>query len=209
MAPEKIAFLGWHHPAESTFSILAERGWVSVLVVPDLHDFRSTNMLDIAKRYDVPVTADIEELVSYQYSVLICSNYPYIVPRKYFQDVLALNCHWSLLPAYRGMHPTAWALINGEERIGQSIHIMEDDVDSGDIVQQDSILVEDHMDIRDIFREMSRLEATGILGVMEEYFRSGEIEKTAQQENRATYVPRRTPEMGQINWCWPAGGYGT
>jgi methionyl-tRNA formyltransferase len=50
--------------------------------------------------------------------------------------LLAANFHASLLPAYRGKHPLYWALQNGEKWVGLTVHIMDQGLDTGDILYQ-------------------------------------------------------------------------
>jgi amino acid adenylation domain-containing protein len=57
---------------------------------------------------------------------------------------LAINYHDALLPKYAGLHATSWALLNGETEHGISFHIMTAQVDKGDILIQDRILIEEH-----------------------------------------------------------------
>jgi methionyl-tRNA formyltransferase len=50
--------------------------------------------------------------------------------------LLAANFHASLLPAYRGKHPLYWALQNGEKWVGLTVHVMDHELDTGDILYQ-------------------------------------------------------------------------
>ncbi|UCC78862.1 MAG: hypothetical protein JSW64_11335 [Candidatus Zixiibacteriota bacterium] len=47
-----------------------------------------------------------------------------------------INVHYGLLPEYRGMYPSFWALANGETETGVSVHYMAEKVDAGDIIVQ-------------------------------------------------------------------------
>jgi methionyl-tRNA formyltransferase len=47
-----------------------------------------------------------------------------------------LNCHMGLLPRYRGMDVVEWPILEGKtESIGMTVHFMDDDVDTGDILR--------------------------------------------------------------------------
>jgi methionyl-tRNA formyltransferase len=50
--------------------------------------------------------------------------------------ILAVNFHASLLPAYRGKHPVFWALRYGERWSGLTVHVMDPNFDTGDILYQ-------------------------------------------------------------------------
>ena len=50
-----------------------------------------------------------------------------------------INAHASLLPAYRGAAPIHWAVINGETETGVCIMQMDEGMDTGDVLHQESI----------------------------------------------------------------------
>ncbi len=49
-----------------------------------------------------------------------------------------VNIHASLLPDYRGAAPINWAIINGERRTGVTSFLLKHDIDTGDIIFQES-----------------------------------------------------------------------
>ena len=50
-----------------------------------------------------------------------------------------LNRHLSLLPSYRGAWPLFWQLANGEREVGISLHLVDEGIDSGAVVVQESV----------------------------------------------------------------------
>jgi len=50
-----------------------------------------------------------------------------------------VNCHFGMLPNYRGMSPYMWALANGEKEIGITAHFMDEQFDTGDIIAQEAV----------------------------------------------------------------------
>lgn len=55
---------------------------------------------------------------------------------------LAINYHDALLPTYAGIHATSWAIRRGERRHGITWHVMEEEVDAGDILIQERIMIQ-------------------------------------------------------------------
>jgi len=47
-----------------------------------------------------------------------------------------INCHAGALPFYRGRNILNWALINGEDRFGVTVHYVDEGIDTGDIIAQ-------------------------------------------------------------------------
>jgi natural product biosynthesis luciferase-like monooxygenase protein len=52
---------------------------------------------------------------------------------------LAINFHDSPLQRYRGLHTTTWALLNGETRHGVTWHVMTDEIDAGEVLEEEPI----------------------------------------------------------------------
>jgi methionyl-tRNA formyltransferase len=78
----------------------------------------------------------VDGLVFSDYDYVICAGYKEIIDKYCLSKNNVLNIHYSLLPRYRGMHSTVWAMLNGDSQLGLSIHLMNGDIDDGPIVHQ-------------------------------------------------------------------------
>jgi len=56
----------------------------------------------------------------------------------------AVNVHWSYLPYNRGPNPIQWAIIRGEQYTGVTLHFISDSVDSGDILNQLKVTIQEN-----------------------------------------------------------------
>jgi UDP-4-amino-4-deoxy-L-arabinose formyltransferase/UDP-glucuronic acid dehydrogenase (UDP-4-keto-hexauronic acid decarboxylating) len=117
--------------------------------------------------------------------------------------VAALNLHGSLLPAYRGRAPVNWVLVNGESRTGVTLHHMTAEADAGDIVAQETIVIEPEDTAATLY---ARIVDAGVALLLAAYPRvlDGTAPRIPQDHSRATVVGRRRPEDGRIAWDWPA-----
>ncbi len=86
-------------------------------------------------------------LRAYEPDTFLCFGFPWKIP----PDALgvpklgAVNGHPSLLPRYRGPSPVAWAIRNGDDEIGFTLHRMDADLDTGAVLAQArSTLDEEH-----------------------------------------------------------------
>jgi methionyl-tRNA formyltransferase len=50
-----------------------------------------------------------------------------------------INVHTAKLPKYRGLYPTYWAMVSGEETVGISVHYIEKGIDTGGIILQGEV----------------------------------------------------------------------
>ena len=133
--------------------------------------------------------------------VIVVAAYGQILPR----EILALpkfgcvNIHASLLPAYRGAAPINWAIINGETRTGITIMQMDEGMDTGAILFQESIPI----DPRDTAGTLTeKLSQIGSWLVVESLSRieAGEIKAVPQDPVKATLAPLLKKEDGLIDW---------
>ena len=53
-----------------------------------------------------------------------------------------INLHTALLPKYRGLMPTFWALKNNEKNTGVSVFFVDEGIDSGPIIIQKKVVIE-------------------------------------------------------------------
>jgi methionyl-tRNA formyltransferase len=81
----------------------------------------------------------------YEPDLVLCAGFPWKIP----PDALAVprlgavNGHPSLLPDYRGPSPVAWAIRNGETEIGFTFHRMDAELDTGAILAQATVPLDD------------------------------------------------------------------
>lgn len=107
--------------------------------------------------------------------------------------------HDSLLPVYRGFAPTQWAILNGEKQTGVTLFQIADEVDSGDIVAQCPIPIDDDDTIAEVMERVTQ----GYLDLIEQYLPSllaGSAPRTPQNHADATFTCRRLPEDNAIEW---------
>ena len=82
----------------------------------------------------------IDHIAEIEPDIFFTVYYRKILPKRLIEipELGAVNVHPSWLPSYRGPVPTAWALLNGEEEFGVTLHLIDDGVDTGDILAQEA-----------------------------------------------------------------------
>jgi len=105
----------------------------------------------------------IEPLIrAYEPDLMICWGHPWKIPRAAL-DVPRLgsvNMHPALLPRHRGPIPLAWALRDGDTVWGATWHRMDAEFDTGNLLAQGSVPIED--DDVDIEQFSPKLQACAI-----------------------------------------------
>jgi methionyl-tRNA formyltransferase len=199
----KIAFLGTYHPAVPTLQRLAAEGYISIIILPRQGGSNNDQLIDIAKEYLLPWSYDLSEIENHDFNLILAANYPNLVPKRYLSICPCINAHWSLLPKYRGVHPTAWALLNQDYTVGVSVHWMEDEFDVGDIIAQETTTLAPDEDILHVHRRLADLQARLIGSLLQDHDGVDTWPRVVQVHEQAVYVPQRVPEDGIISWDWP------
>jgi len=110
-----------------------------------------------------------------------------------------VNMHNSLLPKYRGQSPSLWAVANGDTVAGQTLHYLDEGVDTGDIVAQKAIPIEP---TDTGFTLGAKLEDLGV-ELFREAFPSvlnGTAERHPQDHSQATVCRSPRPRDARIDW---------
>ena len=128
-----------------------------------------------------------------------------ILPREVFNipQKGSFNLHGSLLPKFRGAAPIQWALINGETETGVTTFMLEDKVDTGNILIQEKIKINDEYDFGTLHDKMSKLGADVVLRTVN-LIEAGNLELKKQNDSIASPAPKITKELCEINWNKPA-----
>jgi methionyl-tRNA formyltransferase len=136
---------------------------------------------------------------------IIVAAYGQLVPKEILTLPMfgCINIHASLLPAYRGAAPINWAIIRGEQVTGNTIMLMDEGMDTGAILMQESIPIgpEDTADV--LGEKLSVLGATLITSALP-LLASGKLAPIAQDGTKATRAPLLKKGDGLIDWKLPA-----
>lgn len=199
-----IAYLGTYHPAVPTLERLAERGWVCIVIMPEEAGTKNDGLREVIDRFSLPWSYCIDDVTRHPVNLVLAANYPKLVPARILSKCPCINTHWSALPKFRGVHGTAWALLNGDNGAACTVHLMGSEFDVGEILAQEFVKMTPEMeDIEDLHRALAVQQVEMVLRVLESYSETTGWRGVPQDESKATYVPQRVPEDGCIDWEWP------
>lgn len=110
-----------------------------------------------------------------------------------------INLHASLLPAYRGAAPINWAIIKGEKETGVTIFFLDKKIDTGNILHQKKVIIEDEDNFGTLY---SKLQVTGAeeLNHCVAKISSGTIIPMEQDDEKASHAPKLDKENTHIDF---------
>ena len=122
-------------------------------------------------------------------------GYSKIIPPEICDKYFIINLHAGILPKWRGFSANAWAIMNGENEIGYSLHRVTSDLDGGLLYFVKHIPIDIKQTVSDVHGEMLDSIAKDCPQKLHEIF-NGQIEGQKQSDNDIAYCTRFNAQMG-------------
>ena len=170
-----------------------------------------TPVKECAQKYGIAVHQPDKLKVEESYELLkeinpdliVVVAYGKILPKNFieFPKFGCINVHGSLLPKYRGAAPIQWSIINGDKVTGITTMFMNEGLDTGDILMQAKMFINDTDTSEDLKKKMSELGAETLIKTLSNL---EDIKPIKQDDSLATLSPPLDKLTGDIDWEKPA-----
>lgn len=110
-----------------------------------------------------------------------------------------VNGHASLLPKYRGASPIQWCIVNGEKVTGVTTMLMDEGMDTGDILCTAQTQIGEEETAEELFDRLSVISAKLMVKTLSD-LESGNITPQKQDGEKATYAPIIKKEMAFLDF---------
>ncbi len=216
MSTPKIVFMGTPEFAVPSLEILITHNYqiAGVVTQPDRPRGRGripalTPIKALAEKYNLPVNQPERmrdrEVIDYfrdlAPDLVVVAAFGQILPREILEipKMGCINVHPSLLPKYRGAAPMNWTIIRGEVKTGVTIMLMDEGLDTGDILSREETVIDPEETFGKLHDRLANMGAVLLLKTVEMIV-NGVVTRTSQDDFLATYAPRLKKEDGLINW---------
>ena len=153
--------------------------------VKDLMKEKKINIIELKKSINSKDSLDILKQLKPDLLISIAGNEIFKEDLINLAPKGCLNLHTALLPKYRGLMPTFWALKNKEKHIGVSVFFVDEGIDSGPIIFQEKVEVLNKTQ-EQLIIETKKLGMIGIIKSIE-LIASGSYELLKNDEKNMTY----------------------
>lgn len=162
-------------------------------------EFALKNNLKILQ--PIKIKEDYQEIIDLNPDIIITCAYGQIIPKELldYPKYGCINIHASLLPKLRGGAPIHKAIIDGYDTTGVTIMYMDEKMDSGDIIYQKEIKIEEDDNAGILFDKLSILGSNMIIEILPKII-NGTNERIKQNENEVTYAYNITREEEKIDF---------
>lgn len=133
--------------------------------------------------------------------LVIVVAYGKILPKEIleFPKYGCINIHASLLPELRGAAPIQWSVINGFEKTGVTSMLMDEGLDTGDMLIKGEIEIGENDTAGEMHDKLSALGAD-ILEETINLLLKNELKPEKQDHDKFTYAPMLSKELSPIDW---------
>ena len=148
-------------------------------------------MLNFAKQYNIDYLKHeninskdfIEKIKKYSCDLFVSMSFNQIFKSEIINlpPLKTINCHAGKLPFYRGRNILNWALINDEKEFGITVHYIDEGIDTGDIILQNSYCISDKDNYKTLL-ERAYTDCADILYSAISLFKKGIPTSTKQNE---------------------------
>ena len=220
----RIVFMGTPEFAVASLDTLVKAGCniVGVITAPDKPGGRGMQMQQSAvKQYAAANNLNIlqpEKLKNPEFLNALRSleaDLQIVVAFRMLPEVVwnmppmgTVNLHGSLLPQYRGAAPINWAVINGEKETGVTTFKLKHEIDTGDILLQESFTIGENETAGEVHDRMKEVGAAILLETVKG-LADGSLKEKSQTEivnNKSEilfHAPKIHTETCEIKWDQP------
>lgn len=212
----KVLFMGTPDFAVPTLEAIIDEGHEVTLVItqPDKMKGRGKKVeyspvKECAINHDIPVfqplkvkdELSIEEIKKHEFDVIVVVAFGQIIPKTILDmpKYGCINVHSSLLPAYRGAAPIQWTILMGEQQTGVTTMYMDEGIDTGDIILQETTVISDRETGQSLHDRLARMGAKLLIKTLP-MLEDGSAVRTKQDNEKSNYVGMINKEMGRIDF---------
>lgn len=181
------------------------KGRGHILSAPPVKELALSNNIKVFQPLKIRDEDFYKELRSVNPEFIIVVAYGKILPKEILDmpKFGCINVHASLLPKYRGAAPIQWALLRGEKVTGVTTMLMDEGLDTGDVLLKSELEIKDDDNTETLFEKLSGVGAKNLIETIKG-MRKGKI-KPMPQTGDVSYAPPLKKEDGKMDWNRPAG----
>jgi len=216
MTKPRILFMGTPAFALPSLQILHEQKYpiIGVVSQPDRPHGRGLKEVAppvkiLAQQLGLPIfqpekvkdPSFLETFYQLKPDMVVVVAFGQILPKEIidYPPMQCLNIHPSLLPKYRGAAPINWPIVRGETKTGVTIMLMDEGMDSGDILLQQETDIGATETYGELHDHLAKLGATLLIKTIEQVV-DGTAQRQSQDASGVTFAPRLKKETGKIKW---------
>ena len=157
--------------------------------------------LEIRQPLTLRDPSEVELLGALEPDAIVVSAYGQLLPQRVLDipEFGCLNIHPSLLPRYRGATPIASSILEGDDRTGVTIMLLDAGMDTGPTLSQLAVDVEPQDTTQSLSVKLAHAGARLLVETLPQWFGRA-LTPRPQEDSSASYTKTFAKEDGIIDW---------
>ncbi|MEZ5047060.1 MAG: formyltransferase family protein [Chitinophagaceae bacterium] len=157
MKNQKIIFLGSKPIGYYCLQhLIAQKSALNIDIIGVLTKFNAAfdgeyDISDLAKKNNIPLLNSIHDIPPCDILISV-QHHEILKPEHISRAQTAFNLHMAPLPEYRGCNQFSFALLDQKKEFGTTIHIMDTQIDHGDIVAEKRFSIPENCWVEDLYK---------------------------------------------------------
>ncbi len=216
MSKLRIVFMGTPDFATGILSSILEKNYevVGVVTAPDkpagrgqklsissVKQFALEKGLKILQPLNLKDQTFLDELKALNANLQVVVAFR-MLPKQVWQmpELGTFNLHASLLPDYRGAAPINWAIINGETKTGVTTFFIDEKIDTGAMILNDSVEIDENENAGSLHDKLMNIGKTTVINTLE-LIEKGNIKTNMQPDSQDLKTAHKlNKENTKIDW---------
>lgn len=170
-------------------------GRKKIMTPPEVKTLALEHNIDVYQPNKLRDAEVVEELLKIQADYIVVAAYGQILSRPILDHAPCINLHASILPQYRGASPIQQTLLNGDKQTGVTAMLMEEGLDTGDIIKIETIEVSDDEMVESLFERLTKVACDLTVDVLENF---NSYTPLKQDDSIATHCSKITKQDGEV-----------
>ena len=167
----------------------------------DVESFSKKNALNVRTPLKLDTDEEYNFIKNLNPDIVVVIAYGKIIPKKFLNLAKQgfINVHASLLPKWRGAAPIQRSIMNLDNETGVSIMKITENLDTGPVINQAKISINQNTDAKILAKVLSQLGAKTLLDSINK-IADGTAKFEEQDHSLATYAKKISKAEGKIEW---------
>ena len=209
----KIVYMGTPHYAKEILDTLIKSedmevslvltqpdrpvGRKKVLTAPPVKSLALEHHIEVLQPNRLSDEGVFEAIEADKPDFIIVAAFGQILPKNILDIAPCINLHASLLPQYRGASPVQQSLLNGDAKSGVTSMMMEEGLDTGDILEMIEFKIPREMRLHDLMQQLTEDASLLTLSTVRNF---EDINPVKQDENQATLCKKIKKADGEVDF---------
>jgi len=200
--PTLESLINSNHTVVTVYSQPASKANRGQKIIPSsVETFAKVHSLNLRTPNSLDNDEEYNYLKKLEPDIVVVIAYGKIIPKRFLNlsKFGFINVHASLLPKWRGAAPIQRSIMNLDSQTGVSIMKIVEELDSGPIMHQEKIQINEKIDALTLSKVLSKLGAISIINALKK-IEKGEARFQEQNHSEATYAKKISKLEGKIDW---------